>query len=186
MSCEYEFRCLNRDKCYRCFGEKLLKLKEDKFKRKASRNTYDKVKASSDDSWKALEEEVANKLNRVPNIKEARRSRRSGALDFEKGDVVDTILHPECKERAGRELKSGDKSFTILKSWLEKSKDECKDNSKFMCLPFRYKNDEAIYVVMDFEDLAELVTTMKSHIQDNEIKEKEIEILKKKILELSK
>ena len=30
MSCEFENRCLNISKCYRCYGESLLKLPEDK------------------------------------------------------------------------------------------------------------------------------------------------------------
>ena len=102
--CEFGNRCKNSDKCYRCFNQKLLKLPEEKkFKRK--KQTYDYSKANADDSWKDLEQQVADKLNYVPTIKEARRSRRSGALEFETGDVVDSILHTECKERKGNELK---------------------------------------------------------------------------------
>ena len=57
-------------------------------------------------------------------------------LWFEKGDIVDSILHPECKERKGNELKSGEKSISIKREWLEKAAEECKFEDKTMCLPF--------------------------------------------------
>lgn len=178
--CEFGNRCKNSDKCYRCFNQKLLKLPEEKkFKRK--KQTYDYSKANADDSWKDLEQQVADKLNYVPTIKEARRSRRSGALEFETGDVVDSILHPECKERKGRELKTGEKSFTVQKLWLTKAKHECENSNKKMCLPFRFKGDKDIYVIMDIDDLTELSNTLKAYMIDNDKKAKEIEILKKQL-----
>ena len=89
-------------------------------------NTNNTKTTQADDSWKDLEQQVANKLNNIPTIQEARRSRASGALWFEKGDIVDSILHPECKERKGNELKSGEKSISIKREWLEKASEECK------------------------------------------------------------
>ena len=181
MSCEFENRCLNTDKCFRCYNLALLKLPEDKQKRKLNKKiTRDFQKTSSDRSWAELEETVAMKLNQVPVIQEARRSRMSGALWFEQGDVVDTILHPECKERIGSTLKTGEKSMSIKKEWLEKAKDECKYTEKVMCLPFRFKHDENIYTIVDFDDLASLVTTIKAYMQDNDKKAEEIALLKKK------
>lgn len=175
MSCEYESTCLNSNKCFRCYGQSLLKLKHEKRKSYASQSTQkDRVKK---DSWKSLEQDVANKLNQVPTITEARRSRCSGALFFEKGDIVDDILHPECKERTAKELKSGEHSISIKREWLEKAKEECIHNNKTMCLPFRFKGDENIYCIFDMNDIASLVTTMKSYIQDNELKELEIKRL---------
>lgn len=80
MSCEFENRCLNTDKCFRCYDLALLKLPEDKQKRKLNKKiTHDFKKTSSDRSWAELEETVAMKLNQVPVIQEARRSRMSGA-----------------------------------------------------------------------------------------------------------
>jgi hypothetical protein len=182
MSCEHELRCLNKDKCYRCFGESLLKLPEDKARKsKAKTKTYNHAVATADDSWKDLEEDVAAALNKVPTIKDARRSRASGALWFEKGDIVDDILHPECKERMGRELKSGEKSISIQRGWLEKAKEECRSSEKIMVLPFRFKEDTNIYGIFDFDDIATLVTMMKAYMADNDIKVKEMEVLQKKI-----
>lgn len=181
--CEYKTRCLNNDKCGRCFNKTLLKLPEDKWKKKNNKNNnrFNKTKCDDKDSWKDLEQEVANKLNRVPTMEEARRTRRSGALWYEQGDIKDTLLHPECKERKGNELKSGEKSMSIKKEWLEKAKEECRFNQKTMVLPFRFKNDDNIYAIMEFEDISELITMMKAYMLDNEIKEKELKILRDKL-----
>ena len=102
MSCEYESTCLNCSKCFRCYGQSLLKLKHEKRKSFASQCT--KKDLNKTNSWESLEQDVSNKLNQIPTISEARRSRASGALWFEKGDIVDDILHPECKERTPNEI----------------------------------------------------------------------------------
>ena len=179
MDCMHENRCLNSAKCYRCFGESLLKLPEDKQRLKHKKTVVHNHKtAQADNSWEDLEDQVALKLNQVPTMKEARRSRASGALWFEKGDIVDSLLHPECKERKGNELKTGDKSMSIRRDWLEKAKEEIKHSDKKMCLPFRFKGDDSVYVIMDFEDVAELAQFAKAYMQDNDMKAKEIELLK--------
>ena len=162
--CEYYDECLNNDKCFRCYNHQLLKSKKKKMMSNISslipRN--DNKELTKDNSWEDLEQTVVNKLNDVPTIQEARRSRASGALWFERGDVVDSILHPECKER------TAEKSFSIKREWLEKAVNECKYSDKFMCLPFRFKGDDQVYTVMRNEDIMELVTLMKAYIADNE------------------
>lgn len=184
-NCEYKFRCLNNDKCWKCYNNILLKLPEDKKKKQLKRksesnmNKANKKYNDTKDSWKSLEQEVASKLNDIPSIAEARRSRRSGALEWESGDIVDNILHPECKERKGNDLKAGEKSFTIKKEWIEKASKECECTDKTMCLPFRFKNDESIYAVIKFDDLAGLVNSIKAYMLDNEILYKEIAKLTK-------
>lgn len=188
MDCEYESMCLNNDKCYRCIDQNLLKLKTKPWnKPKKAKNsivqTHDTKAMNAKNSWENLEQEVAESLNNVPSIQKARRSIRSGALWFEKGDVVDEILHPECKERTGRQLKSGDQSISIQKLWLEKAAEECKYNNKFMCLPFRFKGDDKIYTIFEHNDIAELVTLMKAYIRDNELKTQQIKILEDKLNE---
>lgn len=180
MSCEYESSCLNSSKCFRCYDKSLLKLKHEQRKSFANKVSTEKDR-NAKDSWKNLEQDVANKINDIPTINEARRSRMSGGLWFEKGDVVDTILHPECKERTPIELKSGEHSISIKKEWLEKAKDECKFSDKTMCLPFRFKTDENIYCIFDMNDIASLVTTMKSYMRDNELKDMEIKRLKEQL-----
>ena len=183
MSCAYESSCLNYGKCFRCDNQSLLKLKGQKGQRKTAGlfSSHDNKTAQANDSWKDLEQQVADKLNNIPTMQEARRSRASGALWFEKGDIVDTILHPECKERKGNELKSGEKSISIKREWLEKAADECKFEDKTMCLPFRFKGDENIYCIFRNDDIAELITMMKTYMLDNELKDKEIERLKKEL-----
>lgn len=186
MSCEYESVCINNDKCYRCVDQKLLKQKTKPWDKKKSNsislvNKTDTKKMNSDNSWEDLEEKVAVSLNNVPSIKDARRSIRSGALWFEKGDIVDEILHPECKERTGNQLKAGDQSISIHRRWLEKASDECKNTKKVMCLPFRFKGDENIYTIFEHNDIAELITLMKSYIMDNELKTEQIKALTKEI-----
>lgn len=186
MDCEYEATCENNDKCFRCVNQKLLKLKTKPWnKQKNVRNsvvqTHDIKAKNAKNSWEDLEQEVAESLSNVPTIQDARRSIRSGALWFEKGDVVDEILHPECKERTGRQLKSGDQSISIQKLWLEKAAEECKGINKFMCLPFRFKGDDKIYTIFEHNDIAELVTLMKAYIRDNELKTKQIQILEEKL-----
>ena len=186
MSCSYESSCLNSEKCYRCTNQNLLKLKGQKGQSKMAGliTTIDNKVANADDSWKDLEQQVANSLSNIPTMEKARRSRMSGALPFETGDVVDSILHPECKERKGNELKSGEKSISIKKEWLEKAAEECQYKTQTMCLPFRFKGDSAIYCIFNNDDIAELVTTMKAYILDNELKELEIQRLKKRLEEL--
>lgn len=183
MDCMYENTCENTSKCFRCVDYSLLKLKGQKGQRKTAGllNTHSNKTAQADNSWEDLEQQVANKLNNIPTITEARRSRASGALWFEKGDIVDSILHPECKERKGYELKSGEKSISIKKEWLEKAAEECQFEDKTMCLPFRFKGDSNIYCIFKNDDIATLITMMKSYMLDNELKDKEIERLKKEL-----
>lgn len=191
MDCEYEATCQNNTKCFRCFDQNLLKLGNKPWQKQktVSKNNFvqvhDEKAKNAKNSWENLEQEVANSLNNVPNIQDARRSIRSGALWFETGDIVDEILHPECKERTGRQLKSGDQSLSIQKLWLEKAAEECKSNNKKMCLPFRFKGDNKIYTIFEHNDIAELITLMKAYIRDNEMKAKEIQILKDKLKEIN-
>ena len=179
MDCPYENRCLNSgNKCFRCYGESLLKLPEDKIRKKNSKvkTVFKKTVADSDNSWEDLEQTMADKLNNIPTMKEvARRSRGSGNQWFEKGDVLDTILKMECKERAG------EKSFSIKRLWLEKAKEEAIDDNKIMALPFRFKGDNKVYIIMQDDDIIELVNLIKAYRTDNESKEQEIILLKEEL-----
>lgn len=183
MDCRYEGVCKNSDKCYRCVSMSLLNIPNQKGKSKVTEliHNVDNKVAQADNSWEDLEQQVADKLNNIPSIKEARRSRASGALWFEKGDIVDEILHPECKERKGNDLKTGEKSMSIKREWLEKAAKECEFSEKTMCLPFRFKGDENIYCIFKNNDIAELITTMKAYIRDNELKDIQIEQLKQQL-----
>lgn len=177
-NCVHYDICKNNKICYRCFNEEYLKLPKE---RKTKKKIHDYKIANSDDSWKDLEQTSAKMLNNIPVIKDARRSRRSGALWFEKSDVVDEVVHIECKERQGRIIKKGaDKSFTIQKSWIEKAKNEADNDNKILCLNFRFKGDEQIYNIMCFEDTCELINQYKSLKEENSLLLAEINVLKKK------
>lgn len=181
--CEYENRCLNNTKCFRCFGQSLLKLPEDKKLKKYNKQkkVHDNRVAQSDKSWADLEQTVTDKLNAIPTIQEVRRSRGSGNVWFEKGDVLDEILNLECKERKGNELAHGDKSFSIKRLWLEKANKEAQMENKIMALPFRFKNDENIYIIMQDCNIIELVNMCKAYKHDNKLKAEEIKLLKKQL-----
>lgn len=180
MSCEFENRCQNNTKCFRCYGESLLKLKEEKISRKREVKTSykDSVK---DNSWESLEEQMVNKLNNPVPIQQARRSRGSGNTWFEKGDVLDEIVTMECKERKGSLLKSGEKSMSIKKDWLDKSKEEASHNDRVMALPFRFKGDDNTYIIMESSSIIELINTLKAYQRDNDAKSREMELLKKSL-----
>lgn len=169
MDCEYYSRCVKR-KCKFCINYSLFS--DGKKKSSGAFIQHDDKVANSDNSWEDLEEKVAKSLNKVPSIMEARRSRASGALWFEKGDIVDEILHPECKERAA------EKSFSVKREWLEKAGKECAGTDKTMCLPFRFKGDDKIYCIFEQNDIAALITTMKSYMEDNDRLRREINVLK--------
>ena len=111
----------------------------------------------------------------------------SGALPFEKGDIVDDILMPECKERIGNVAVDGAvKSFTIKREWLEKAKNEADEKNRTMTLPFRFKGDENIYTVTQFEDIATLVTMYKSVEKTNRILEAQNHVLREKLKQYQK
>ena len=155
-----------------------MSLYREKGKKKGNRNSdlfrqQNNKTALSDNSWEDLEQQVADTLNNVPDIQQARRSRASGALWFETGDIVDQILHPECKERGT------EKSFSVKRQWLEKASKECQYGNKTMCLPFRFKGDDKIYCIFEQNDIAQLITTMKAFMHDNDILRAELEELKK-------
>ena len=179
--CEFKNRCSNNSNCFRCYNLALLKLPEDKFKR-SKKKVFDNRKAQSDNSWEDLEEDMVRELNSVPTIVEARRARGSGNQWFEKGDVLHSILKLECKERTGNELTGGDKSISIKKSWLTKATEEAIDDDRIMALPFRFKGDEVNYIIMEASNIIELVNMIRSYQQDNDIKAKEIQLLKEKLI----
>ena len=50
-----------------------------------------------------------------------------------------------------------------------------------MCLPFRFKGDDNIYCIFKNDDIATLITMMKTYIADNELKDQEIKRLKEEL-----
>ena len=178
FDCEHEGRCLNTDKCLICNDYRLLKLPEDgnrlRIQNKAKFVSKKKDTLSScKESWKDLEQAVATRVSAIPTTKqyidmrEARRQVRSGAIWFMPGDVADTIILAECKERASMTA-NGEKSITIPKSWLTKVKEEAQSSGKYPTFAFRYKNDTQIYSINEFEVLEDMVLEIKYLRVDNE------------------
>lgn len=203
FGCEYEDRCLNTDKCFVCDDYRLLKMPEDKkrkslqAKAKIANNKRDNLENCSE-SWKDLESAVAARISAMPTVKqynemrEARRQMRSGAIWFMPGDVADTVILTECKERAQTTAK-GEKSITIPKSWLTKINKEAELAGKYPTFAFRYKNDDIIYSINDFEVICEMVLEIKYlRVENENIKNQRdkyhavIEQQEKEIIELKK
>lgn len=178
LDCQYESRCTNTDKCLICNDYRLLKLPEDnnrlKIQNKARVITKKKdTKADCSESWKDLESAVATRISAIPTTKqyiemrEARRQVRSGAIWYMPGDVADTIILAECKER-NTITANGEKSITIPKSWLTKVEEEAQQDGKYPTFAFRYKNDDQIYSINKFEVLEDMVLEIKYLRVDND------------------
>lgn len=98
---------------------------------------------------------------RKPAIKEspvvdAKQQKNSGAMWYAKGDIITMDYLMECKER-GTVNARGEKTISIPKAWLDKQEQEAfQENRHFWLLPFRYKNDETIYVVKTLDQEIEM------------------------------
>lgn len=173
--CGFEGRCLNgpggKEECYRCTNQHLLKLPEDKARQQAMRRASSVASVdtlAAEDSWKQLEKDVANKLNANPyrTFQEAHRQLRSGGIWFLPGDVADTIVLEECKERTTYTAK-GKQTFNVEREWLEKVIEEGNQVGRFPGLCFRYKGDARIYSVKPFEVECDMVHLIKTLMDEN-------------------
>lgn len=164
--CEYYLQCKNNTKCLSCGPEKrLLKLPGDKQRQEARGRVRNTVTTSvSDNSGVTLEDYVRDRFNSLPTVKEwaARRQLGSGNIWFMPGDVADSVILAECKERLKVDSK-GEKSMTIPKAMIEKIAIEAKTYNSYPVLVFRYKGDDSgnSYFVQDFEVLCEMVHEIK-------------------------
>lgn len=91
----------------------------------------------------------------------ARQQSNSGALWFAKGDVITEEYLMECKER-GTLTSRGEKTISIPKEWLTKQEKEAfQEKRPYWILPFRYKNDDEIYLVKTFDQELEMYQKIK-------------------------
>ena len=164
--CEHYLRCQNNTKCLRCGPtQRLLKLPSDNTRTQSrAKIKHASVTAAHDVSGQTLEEYVKHVFNSLPTVKEyqARRQIGSGNIWFMPGDVADTVILAECKERLTLTTK-GEKTMNIPKSMLEKIIEEAKTYNTYPALVFRYKADEKAntYFVQEFEVLTEMVHEIK-------------------------
>lgn len=166
--CEYYARCKNNTKCGICGPtQRLLELPGDAQKKKAvAKAERHKTGSNEKDSWKELEQYVADQLSAVPYTKEAVRQLRSGGIWWLPGDVDDSVIIPECKEREEYDA-NGKKSFTIKKEWIEKVFEEAKLVGKFPALIFRFKHDDQAYFIDNFEVLRDMAHLIKILTAEN-------------------
>jgi hypothetical protein len=181
--CEYFNRCKNNDNCLMCGPEqRLLKLPEDKsrqkYRAKAKQNT---VTVMDDNTGSTLEDYVAANFNNLPTVKEweARRQAGSGNIWFMPGDVADSVILAECKERSTTNSK-GEKSISIPKAMIEKIAEEAKTYNTYPALIYRYKGDESgrTYFIQEFEVLCDMVHEIKILRHENKIVKNERDMYK--------
>lgn len=164
--CEHFLRCQNNEKCLTCGPtQRLLKLPTDSSRTQSRAKIKNSaVTAAHDVSGQTLEDYVRDVFNSLPTVKEyqARRQLGSGNIWFMPGDVADSVILAECKERLTLTTK-GEKTMNIPKTMLEKIVEEAKTYNSYPALVFRYKADEKAntYFVQEFEVLAEMVHEIK-------------------------
>lgn len=96
------------------------------------------------------------KSTAAPQQNVARRQKNSGAHWFAKGDIVLPEMLMEAKER-GTKNSRGEKTISIPKQWIDDMVVESRKEGKpYWCIPFRYKNDDGIYIVKDYDQELEL------------------------------
>ena len=109
---------------------------------------------------------------------EAKRQANSGAMWHAKGDITLEHALMECKERGTTSAK-GEKQITIPKLWLEKQEKEAFQEQKpYWYLPFRYKGDEAIYLVKPYDHEMEMIYEYRKAREKIEELENELRILR--------
>lgn len=109
----------------------------------------------------------------------AHRQINSGAIKSLPGDMITeeelTASLAEFKER-GNKTSKGEKVISIQKKWLEQMKDEARYmNKEYYFLPFRYKNDNTEYVIMEYDILLSYVQTIQMLHEQNKLLRKMIE-----------
>lgn len=101
-------------------------------------------------------------------VMDAKRQVNSGAMWHSKGDIITQDYLMECKER-GTVNARGEKTISIPKDWLEKqAKEAFQEQRSYWLLPFRYKNDEEIYVVKPLDHEIELYQEIRRLREENE------------------
>lgn len=101
-------------------------------------------------------------------IVDAKRQANSGALWYAKGDIKTQDYLMECKERGTLNAR-GEKTISIPKEWLTKQEHEAfQENRHYWVIPFRYKNDDSIYLVKSFDHEIEMYQEIRNLQEENE------------------
>lgn len=143
--CQFRESCINQDKCYICNGSGTF-YKTKKVVKRLQKKQPTKT------SWQRLEQYIADSIN------EAKRQVGSGNKWFNPGDIITDVFIIDAKER------TGEKSFTIQKDWLDKLYDESKVmGNRIPVLCFRFKNSETIYTIMSYENLLNIISMLEQY-----------------------
>lgn len=164
--------CVNRNlRCHICVPiGRLYKTKKRKPPKKAKKkNALGKTDKYQKEGME-FQDRVAKRYNELMG-RGARQQPNSGAFWGMPGDVITEELLQECKER-GTVSSRGEKQITIKKEMLEKIKKEA-NFRRIPVLPFGFKNDDNIYVALEYDLLLEVV--QKNKILEAKIKELEEE-----------
>lgn len=158
MKCDFEkFKtCLKNNLCHLCDGERLYTPPKV---RKPLRASKKKKKEGVDFEKRVVKayNKTVSKESRVDHS--AVRSPNSGSIWSLPGDIITKEALLEAKER-GTVTSRGEKTISIQKKWLQKIEYETyqKTNKSYWFLPFRYKGDDKIYVVTDFNIILQLLS----------------------------
>jgi hypothetical protein len=148
MVCQHHDQCLNNAFCKVCADYSMLKIAKA-FRARGLANGK-----KQGQSFEKKVEKIYNQSKPTAWAEQARRTPASGAMWGSPGDISAPGILMEAKERKA----SGHGSMSIQKAWLDGIKQEALEAGKPMwCLPFRFKDDEDIYVVLDYRDLVALL-----------------------------
>jgi Holliday junction resolvase len=144
MTCTYFDTCQNNTQCYRCQGCSLLRLPKTRKTLKAGGGST---------AWRRMERDVAARLAQAGPA--ARSQPASGSKWYAPGDVITQDYLIECKAHVTSAR--GAKQHTILKNHLEKIASEAALLGRLPIYTFRFKGDDKIYAVIDFDTLEEIL-----------------------------
>ncbi|MBA4293841.1 hypothetical protein C0431_12835 [bacterium] len=169
--CDRYSECANAGKvCFKCYDFSLYKPPKQ-IQGLRAKNTSRKLKTTK--GGMQFEQDGANRYSSAVRSGQdaARRQPGSGALAHALGDVITseelTAAIAEFKER-GSITKSGAKSISIKKEWLDKLEQEAaRMNRDYYFLPFRFTGEDKDYLVIEYEMLMGYIETIHTLHEDN-------------------
>ena len=159
--CPYTERCSNNDKCYLCDDYRLLKLPKDswgsKYRKRASREKP---------GWRGLEQQTADSLNALPTAREAHIKLRKRDV-FGLKEVHKKLIETKVEWEPGPTETSGKKSTTVYEKDLRYFSAQAFKQGVPFLEAFRYKDDETVYILIDYEHIVDATTMLKFLLDEN-------------------
>jgi hypothetical protein len=178
QDCPYTSDCRNFNKsCFKCFNYNMYRPHKE-YKRLQPKSVNRKEKKQGME----FEKEGAKKYNQAVHFAKdiAHRQLASGAFSFALGDMITeeelTAALAEFKERGSVNAK-GEKYITIHKKWLDKLKEEAKLMGRdYYFLPFRFKDGDKDYVVLEYDLLLSYVQTIQMLVEQIKLFQKQLSV----------